>query len=98
MACNIMQWINPNLDTMYAQGSVMGSIIVGVSGTLIDNNDVERNFVQTFVLVPQEGGGFYVHNDVLQLIDVVTIPGTRFPLDDMANVLTAQHIHDTSNI
>ncbi|XP_076881918.1 nuclear transport factor 2-like [Bidens hawaiensis] len=94
MAQNVVQWI-PDLDTLYAQGSEMESVIVGVSGALIDNNDVERNFVQTFVLVPQEGGGFYVHNDVLQLIDGVTIPATRSPLDDVASILTAQHIHDT---
>ncbi|XP_076902442.1 nuclear transport factor 2-like [Bidens hawaiensis] len=68
MARYIVQWI-PDLDTLYVQGSVMESVIVGVSGTLIDNNDVEQNFVQTFVLVPQEGGGFYVHNDVLQSIN-----------------------------
>ncbi|KAJ0868170.1 putative Ras GTPase-activating protein-binding protein [Helianthus annuus] len=70
MASNIKQW-NPDLTTVHAQDSVMESVFVGVLGYLTDNAGVERNFTQTFVLAPQEGGGFYVHNDFLQFLDVI---------------------------
>ncbi|KAI3744443.1 hypothetical protein L1987_57524 [Smallanthus sonchifolius] len=93
LASNIKKW-NPDLSTLHAQDSVMKSVIIGVSGSLTDNADVARNFVQTFVLAPQEGGGFYVHNDLLQFIQIET-EETSPPLDGVANPLTNQQANDT---
>ncbi|KAL8249844.1 hypothetical protein R6Q59_006712 [Mikania micrantha] len=90
MASYIKQW-NPDLTTMYAQDSLMESVIVGVTGSLITNDDVARNFAQTFFLAPQEGGGFYVHNDFLQFIEIEKISETSPPLDDVTNPPAAQH-------
>lgn len=58
------------VDVVHAQDSIMGSVIVGVIGTLTDKENVKRKFAQTFFLAPQETGGFYVHNDFLQFLDV----------------------------
>ncbi|KAI3818210.1 hypothetical protein L1987_12013 [Smallanthus sonchifolius] len=95
MASNIRKW-NPDLNTMHAQDSVMESVIVGVTGSLIDNDDMARNFAQTFLLAPQEGGGFYVHNDFLQFIEIKKISETSPPLDDVANPLAAQQPNDAA--
>ncbi|CAH1434349.1 unnamed protein product [Lactuca virosa] len=73
---NIKNW-NPNLTTVHAQDSVMGSVIVGVTGFLTDNDNVTKHFAQTFCLATQEGGGFYVHNDFLQFIEINNISETE---------------------
>ncbi|KAL9997327.1 putative Ras GTPase-activating protein-binding protein [Helianthus debilis subsp. tardiflorus] len=95
MDSNVKEW-NPDLTTMHAQDSVMDSVIVGVSGYLTDNAGVERNFTQTFVLAPQEGGGFYVHNDFLHFLDVIMSFIASPPFDDLANPPTAQQADDTA--
>ncbi|KAI7728959.1 hypothetical protein M8C21_020055 [Ambrosia artemisiifolia] len=95
MASNIKEW-HPNLSALHAQDSLMDSVIVGVTGYLIDNDEVPRNFAQTFFLAPQEGGGFYVHNDFLQFIEIKTISETSPSLDDVENPLAAQQADDTA--
>lgn len=58
------------VEAVHAQDSIMGSVIVGVIGTLTDNENVKRKFAQNFFLAPQETGGFYVRNDILQFLEV----------------------------
>lgn len=58
------------VEAVHAQDSIMGSVIVVVTGTLTDKENFKRNFAQTFFLAPQETGGFYVRNDFLQFLDV----------------------------
>ncbi|KAD4983125.1 hypothetical protein E3N88_19796 [Mikania micrantha] len=41
MASNIKEW-NPNLNTVHAQDSIIGSMVVGILGSLIDNTDVNK--------------------------------------------------------
>ncbi|KAL8107835.1 nuclear transport factor 2-like [Apium graveolens] len=67
----IYKGCDPIVEVVHAQESVMGSIIVGVTGTLTDKENIKRKFAQTYILVPQETGGFYVHNDILHILDVV---------------------------
>ncbi|KAL4586755.1 hypothetical protein LXL04_011399 [Taraxacum kok-saghyz] len=81
MASNIKNW-NPNLTTVHAQDSVMGSVIVGVTGFFSDNDNVTKHFSQTFCLAPQEGGGFYVHNDILQFVEINNVLETSPPVVD----------------
>ncbi|KAK1425739.1 hypothetical protein QVD17_21094 [Tagetes erecta] len=94
MASNIKEW-NPDLSNVHAQDSVIGSVVIGVCGSLTDNADVARNFAQTFVLAPQEGDGFYVHNDFLQYIEIIETSETPPSLEDVAHPLTAQQSKDT---
>lgn len=61
---------DPIVEAVHAQDSVMGSVIVGVTGTLTDRENVKRKFAQTYFLAPQETGGFCVHNDILHFLDV----------------------------
>ncbi|KAJ0818134.1 putative hydrolase [Helianthus annuus] len=95
MASNVKEW-NPDLSTLHAQDSLMDSVIVGVTGYLIDKDGVSRNFAQTFFLAPQEGGGFYVHNDFLQFIEIKNISESSPSLDDVANPLAVQQADDTA--
>nr|GEZ34222.1 putative G3BP-like protein [Tanacetum cinerariifolium] len=92
----VKEW-NPDLDTMHAQESVMGSVILGVTGSLTDNDDVIKHFSQTFFLAPQEGGGFYVHNDFLQLVEVINISEISPSLDDATNSVNALQINSAAN-
>ncbi|XP_076947268.1 nuclear transport factor 2-like [Bidens hawaiensis] len=95
MASNIKEW-NPDLETIHAQDSVMNSVVVGVTGFLIDNNDVTKNFAQTFLLAPQEGGGFYVHNDFLQLLEIQKAPEASPAVDDVEDPLPAQQADNSA--
>ncbi|KAK1375193.1 putative nucleotide-binding alpha-beta plait domain, NTF2-like domain protein [Heracleum sosnowskyi] len=62
------EW-EPDMQSVHAQDSVMGSVIVGVTGSLSEKNSTKRTFAQTFFLAPQEIGGFYVHNDFVMFLD-----------------------------
>ncbi|WOG85262.1 hypothetical protein DCAR_0104450 [Daucus carota subsp. sativus] len=74
---------DPITEAVHAQDSIMGSVIVGVIGTLTDKESINRKFAQTFYLAPQECGGFYVHNDFLYFLDVdeptASLSGPQFP-------------------
>lgn len=93
VSSNIKDW-NPNLGTVYAQDSVMDSVIVGVTGSLTDNDNVTRHFTRSFFLATQDGGGFYVRNDFLQFIEINKISETSLPLDAAANHLIAPQSND----
>ncbi|XP_076888677.1 nuclear transport factor 2-like [Bidens hawaiensis] len=95
MASNIKEW-NPDLETIHAQDSIMNSVVVGVTGYLIDNDDVTKNFAQTFLLATQEGGGFYVHNDFLQLMEIMKAPEASPSVDDVEDPLPAQQADDSA--
>lgn len=58
------------MQSVHAQDSVMGSVIVGVTGSLSEKDSTyKKTFAQTFFLAPQEIGGFYVHNDFVMFLD-----------------------------
>lgn len=67
--------------TVYAQRSLMGGVIVGVTGYLTGSDNVERNFYQTFFLAPQEKG-YYVLNDFLHFTDPHK-SSTLLPVDNV---------------
>lgn len=67
--------------TVYAQGSLMGGVIAGVTGYLTGSDNVERNFYQTFFLAPQEKG-YYVLNDFLHFTDPHN-SSTPLPVNDV---------------
>ncbi|KAM7484436.1 hypothetical protein LguiA_000445 [Lonicera macranthoides] len=67
--------------TVYAQGSLMGGVIAGVTGYLTGSDNVERNFYQTFFLAPQEKG-YYVLNDFLHFTDQHN-SSTPLPVDNV---------------
>ncbi|KAK1398635.1 hypothetical protein POM88_008498 [Heracleum sosnowskyi] len=58
------------MKAVHAQHSIMGSVIVGVTETLTDKENIKMKFAQIFFLAPQESDGFYVRNDILHLLDV----------------------------
>lgn len=51
-----------------SQGSLMGGILVNVTGSISRGYQKRRNFVQTFFLVPQEVG-YFVKNDIFRYLD-----------------------------
>ncbi|WOG89916.1 hypothetical protein DCAR_0209156 [Daucus carota subsp. sativus] len=63
------EW-EPDMKSVHAQESILGSVIVGVTGSLSDKYNTKRTFAQTFLLVPQETGGFYVRNDFMMFLDM----------------------------
>ncbi|KAL8112906.1 hypothetical protein AgCh_020278 [Apium graveolens] len=67
------EW-EPDMQSLHAQVSVMGSVIVGVIGSVSETDGTKRTFAQTFFLAPQETGGFYVHNDFVMFLDVNELP------------------------
>lgn len=92
----VKEW-NPDLDTVHAQESVMGSVILGVVGSFTDNDNVTKHFSQTFFLAPQEGGGFYVHNDFLQLVELIKVSEILPSLSDATSSVNALLISFTAN-
>ncbi|XP_042385256.1 nuclear transport factor 2-like isoform X1 [Zingiber officinale] len=56
------------IKTVDAQESFEGGVTVLVSGYLIGNDYVKKNFIQSFFLAPQENG-FYVLNDVFRVVE-----------------------------
>lgn len=71
----------PKIEAVNAQKSIIGSVIVGVTGSFTGKDNVKRNFTQTFFLAPQ-AGGFYVHNDFLQLMEI-NDPSTTFSVPEV---------------
>ncbi|XP_041992566.1 nuclear transport factor 2-like isoform X1 [Salvia splendens] len=57
-----------------SQNSFKKGVMVLVTGCLIGKDDMERKFVQTFFLAPQETG-YYVLNDVLRYVEEITSDG-----------------------
>ncbi|KAL1779153.1 ras GTPase-activating protein-binding 1 [Sigmodon hispidus] len=55
------------------EATLNGGIVVQVMGTLSNNNQAERSFMQTFVLAPQGsvGNKFYVYNDIFRYQDEI---------------------------
>ncbi|KAG8366450.1 hypothetical protein BUALT_Bualt17G0081200 [Buddleja alternifolia] len=71
------------IKTTDAQQSLEGGVIVAVTGSSTGEDDVKRNFSQTFFLAKQEKG-FYVLNDILRFFDVcVSITDTVVKEDDV---------------
>ncbi|KZT52463.1 nuclear transport factor 2 [Calocera cornea HHB12733] len=63
------QSINHNLSTQDAQPSnAQGGILVMVTGSLrVDDGPNLLNYCQTFQLIPDTNGSYYVQNDVFRL-------------------------------
>jgi hypothetical protein len=56
------------IKTVDSQESLMGGVLVMVSGSLSTKSTGKRNFTQTFFLAPQEKG-YFVLNDILRYLD-----------------------------
>lgn len=57
------------IKTVDAQESLDGGVIVLVTGYLTGNDDVKKNFTQSFFLGTQYKGGYYVLNDIFRYVD-----------------------------
>ncbi|KAJ5643749.1 nuclear transport factor 2 [Penicillium longicatenatum] len=61
--------VRHEVATVDSQPTAAGGVLVIAVGALItDGEDRPQNFVQTFNLVPEGNGGFWVSNDVFRLI------------------------------
>ncbi|KAM2679795.1 hypothetical protein EV2_011663 [Malus domestica] len=58
------------ISTTDSQFSFNGGVIVLVTGYLTGDDNVRRNFTQTFFLAPQHNG-YFVLNDIFKYVDVV---------------------------
>lgn len=58
----------PEIETVDVQDSYQAGIIVVVTGSVIEADNVKRRFSQTFFLAPQEKG-YFVLNDILRYIE-----------------------------
>lgn len=56
------------VESVYAQDSLQGSILLVVTGNMTGKDEVTRNFSHTFFLARQERG-FFVLNDILRFVD-----------------------------
>ncbi|KAL1779816.1 ras GTPase-activating protein-binding 1 [Sigmodon hispidus] len=56
-----------------AHDTLNDGVIIQVMGTLSNNNQAERSFMQTFVLAPQgsDGNKFYIYNDIFRYQDEI---------------------------
>ncbi|KAJ6011191.1 nuclear transport factor NTF-2 [Penicillium sp. IBT 35674x] len=60
--------VRHEVTSIDAQPSPAGGLIVTVVGGLItDGEERPQNFVQTFYLMPEANGGFWVANDIFRL-------------------------------
>jgi hypothetical protein len=56
------------IKTVDSQDSLMGGVLVMVSGSLSNQSTGKRNFTQSFFLAPQEKG-YFVLNDIFRYVD-----------------------------
>lgn len=45
-----------------------GGVLIVVTGSLTMADDVRQNFTQSFFLAPQEGGGYFLLNDIFRIM------------------------------
>lgn len=62
------------IKSVDAQESLSSGVHVLVTGYMTGKDNIERNFVQSFFLAPQDRGGYFVLNDMFQYVDKVSIP------------------------
>ncbi|KAM3297598.1 hypothetical protein ACQJBY_039490 [Aegilops geniculata] len=56
------------IETADAVSSHNGGMLIVVTGSLTMVDDVCQDFTQSFFLAPQEGGGYFVLNDIFRII------------------------------
>ncbi|XP_044436150.1 nuclear transport factor 2-like [Triticum aestivum] len=56
------------IETADAMSSHNGGMLIVVTGSLTMVDDVCQNFTQSFFLAPQEGGGYFVLNDIFRIM------------------------------
>ncbi|KAJ5760775.1 Nuclear transport factor 2 [Penicillium odoratum] len=61
--------VRHEVATIDAQPTAAGGVLVSAVGALItDGEERPQNFVQTWNLMPEGNGGFWIANDVFRLI------------------------------
>lgn len=60
----------PEIKKVNSQESHHGGVLVHVTGRLTKEDNVQRDFSQSFLLAPQETG-YFVLNDILQYVDEI---------------------------
>ncbi|WOL02505.1 ras GTPase-activating protein-binding protein 1-like isoform X1 [Canna indica] len=65
-----MGFAGAELKTVDAQESFGGGVTVLVTGNLVGEDNVDRNFTQSFFLAPQDNG-YYVLNDILRFVQEI---------------------------
>ncbi|KAH9544765.1 hypothetical protein CY35_12G012600 [Sphagnum magellanicum] len=66
------------IKTVDSQDSLMGGVLVMVSGSLSNQSTGKRNFTQSFFLAPQEKG-YFVLNDIFRYVDEAPLPSKPAP-------------------
>ena len=79
-AFEAIQYANMSSDVQ--QGPIPGSIVVFVVGHLcMDGNEAEQfRFAQTFNILPNGNGGFYIHNDIFSIIQWMLWSRPKIPI------------------
>ncbi|KAL5197710.1 hypothetical protein ABZP36_001222, partial [Zizania latifolia] len=76
------------LDDVDAQTSFNGGVLILVTGSFNQQGIVNHRFTQSFFLAPQEGGGYFVLNDMLRYVP--EMPSTEI------NDTLANHVSDNT--
>lgn len=65
------------IEQIRGEESIMGIVVVTVVGNLVKNDTVKK-INQIFILAPDDnrGGGFYVHNDIMLVMEIINKPVT----------------------
>ncbi len=71
------------IKTVDSQDSLMGGVLVMVSGSLSCKSTGNRNFTQSFFLAPQEKG-YFVLNDIFRYLDEAP-PAVSKPAPSLPN-------------
>lgn len=88
-----MEVVKAEIETVDAQESLSGGVIVLVTGHLTGRQDgVRREFTQTFFLAPQEKG-FFVLNDLFRYTGASVIP-----VAEHHDASAAPHVHAAGEV
>eukprot|EP00250_Pteridium_aquilinum_P007561 c17248_g2_i1 orf=481-1926(-) len=83
--------VQAEIKTVDSLASLNGSVLVMVTGSLSSRSGLQRNFVQTFFLAPQEKG-YFVLSDICRFLDGVgdqlpNVPNNVAELNMIPNII-----------
>ncbi|MQL69145.1 hypothetical protein Taro_001404, partial [Colocasia esculenta] len=73
------------IETVDAQESFKGGVLVLVTGSLVGKDNILRKFTQSFFLAPQDEGGYFVLNDVFRYVRENQTKENNSLLDDVTH-------------
>lgn len=72
--------VKAEIKSVDSQHSLHSGVQVFVTGYMTGKDKVQRNFAQTFFLAPQDGGGYYVLNDMFRYVGKPNVPEGENPV------------------